>query len=130
MSFLCLQSCLKLSRIFSLFDDGNFVAMFYHLFKILVKNLFWESDVKFFGSTHPVQVKKSLTYDRITEENLVKLAEFEKEYFFEVVLLHLPILIHSRCKVLPLLGRNVERSVVISLLTKFNFVFVSNVVRL
>ena len=82
--------------------------------------------MKLFRTSHPVKVQEFLASNRIIIKDLVKFAEFKEENLIVIVLLNLPILRHSRCEILPMLGRHIKRSRVIIGIIKSSSFFVFN----
>ena len=86
--------------------------------------------MKLFGTTHPVKVEQPLTDDRVIEKYLVEFSKFKKENFLQVVLLKLPILVHSRSKVFPESLWNQQGCWVIIRVAQFDLIHVHYVLRL
>jgi hypothetical protein len=96
-----------LSWVLCLLNDSNFVSKVYHLLEVLIKHFLRKANVKFFGSTHPVQIQQPLTDYCVAVKDLVEFSEFEKENLLKVMLLQLPELIHAWREVFPAILRNV-----------------------
>ena len=88
-------------------NDSYLVALVDELMQILVQSFLWKSNMQLFAVAHPIEVEQFVTQDGIHVEDLVKLAKFEKENLFKVVLLQLPVLGHARCECLPIGRRDV-----------------------
>lgn len=100
-----------------MFDYRNHVPIVYKNAQILVKCLFGKSDVEFFGTAHPIEVKELLTYNGVVVEDLVEFAEFEQQNLLIISSLDLPVLSHRWCEPLPAVLRDVQsRRVIVGMI--------------
>ena len=97
---------LKLSRCLSLFDNCNFVTKVDQHVQIFVQSFLWKANVQLLRVAHPIEVQQFVAQNGIVVKDLIELSKLEKEHFFKVVLLKVPILSHARRKVLPFTRRN------------------------
>jgi hypothetical protein len=58
-------------------------------------------------TAHPIKIKEPLAYNGVVVEDLIELAQLEKEYFVKILALDLPVLFHGRCEIFPFLLGNV-----------------------
>lgn len=113
LALLLFHPFLKLFRSLSLLNYGDFIAIIHKDAEIFVQSLLWETNVKLFSATHPVEVKQFLTDDGIIVENFIKLSKLEQKYLVIVRSFYLPVLRHCRSEVLPVFVGDIESSWVI-----------------
>jgi len=101
-----------------LLNDCNLVRIVDHYRQVLVQGFLREANVQFLGAAHPVEIEELLTDDSISVKDLVELAQFEEEDLIEIVLLQLPVLMHARGELWPLMLWDMKRGRVIILFAR------------